>query len=249
MSTYNKYGEKLIDPGIEDRLEDEFYELIEKRKEYARQWKNSGIPVRYAIRKSIKEIHIRIKNIFKELLENDFTLSEKMQKFKEYTFPKDLKDDIIFYPEKETGAIQSKLENKKTRLEYKEVEPLFIKLKNNDYILTEIDKDLRERGSFKSQRSKFISKNLMRQNFKSILDSIYNNEYKRMPLDMFLQQIGTPSKYYSNVLLRSFFMSCNSRNGKFYERYKKYKVEYVDARNEDTGEKERCIALLPSTNN
>lgn len=249
MSTYNKYGEKLIDPGIEYRLEDEFYELIEKRKEYARQWKNSGIPVRYAIRKSIKEIHIRIKNIFKKLLEDNVTLSEKMQKFKEYTFPKDLKDDIIFYPEKETGAIQSKLENKKTRLEYKEVEPLFINLKNNDYILTEIDKDLMERGTFKSQRSKFISKNLMRQNFKSTLDSIYNNEYKRMPLDMFLQEIGTPSKYYSDVLLRSFFKSCNSRNGKFYERSKGYKVEYVDARNEDTGEKERCIALLPRTNN
>lgn len=101
MIYYDESGKKLVDPGIEDRLEDEFYELIEKRKEYARQWENSEIPARSVLMNSIIEIHIRIKNIFKKLLENDFTLSEKMQNFKEYDFPKDLKDDIIFYPEKE----------------------------------------------------------------------------------------------------------------------------------------------------
>lgn len=249
MSTYDEFGKKLVDPGIEYRLEIEFSELIEKRKEYARQWESSGIPVRYVIRKSIIEIHIRIKNIFKKLLEDNVTLSEKMQNFQEYDFSKDLKDDIIFYPENVAGTAQSKLENKNKPLSYKEVEPLLIKLKNNNYILTESDKGMMERKSFKAQRSKFISKNLMRQNFKSTLDSIYNNEHKRMPLNVFLQEIGGPSKYYDNVLLDSFKKSCNNITGEFYERCKKYKVKVFEARNEDTGKKERCIGLLSRTNN
>lgn len=248
MIYYDESGKKLVDPGIEDRLEDEFYELIEKRKEYARQWKNSGIPVRYVIRKSIKEIHIRIKNIFKKLLEDNVTLSEKMQNFKEYDFSKDLKDDIIFYPENVAGTAQSKLENKNKPLSYKEVEPLFIKLKNNNYILTESDKGMMERKSFKAQRSRFMKKSLMRQHFKSTLDSIHDNENKRMSLNVFLQEIGGPSKYYDNVLLDSFNKSCNNITGEFYERCKKYKMKSFDARNEDTGKKERCIGLLPRTN-
>lgn len=88
----------------------------------------------------------------------------------------------------------------------------------------------------------------MKQNFKSTLDSIYDDENKRMPLSVFYDKIDSPSSYYGDTLRESFIMSCNHKNGEFYERCKKYKMKVFDARNEDTGEKERCIGLLPRIN-
>lgn len=244
MIYYDESGKKLVDPGIEDRLEDEFYELIEKRKEYARQWENSEIPARSVLMNSIIEIHIRIKNIFKKLLENDFTLSERMQNYKEYGFSKDLKDDIIFYPENVAGTAQSKLENKNKPLSYKEVEPLLIKLKKNDPNLNDIDKNMMKLNSFKAQRSKFMKNNRMYKNFKSILEALFDNECKRIPLGVFYQLLASPSNYYNRVLLNSFTKLCNVSNGEYYERCKKYKVEEFKARNPYKEEIEMHVGLI-----
>lgn len=101
---YWDYKDELnrpLDPGFEYYLECDFDHLIEKRKSLGRQWKESDITARQAIKISIIDIQDRIKGILVTLLKEGYTLSTKMKQFKKYTFSEDLKDDIIFYPKKD----------------------------------------------------------------------------------------------------------------------------------------------------
>lgn len=238
------YDKKQYYPSPEDELEDEFYALLRDRKLTAKQWDSSNTPARSAIMQSIQENETRIINIFKEVIAMGYKLNEDMQKFNKYIFPDDLKNDIIFIKEEENIDTMSQLRNNKLPLQYEDVEPLLIKLKDNNYQLTEAEKNIQKHNSYKSQRSKFMKNNRMHKNFKSILEALFDNEQKRIPLGAFYQLLASPSNYYDRVLFNSFIKSCNVSNGKYYERCKKYKVEKFKARNRYKEEIEMHVGLL-----
>lgn len=130
-------------------------------------------------------------------------------------------------------------------LTYNRAVILLKNLENSDYKLSESEKEIRNHKSFKAQRTKYFNKTKKKEKFKDALDMLLNSQDKRLPVSIFLDIIGSPSKYYSDILIRSFIQACNNSNGEFRDRCGVYKVKKRDwMRNTETGKNEPHMCLI-----
>lgn len=224
---------------IED-LDYEFHVLLDEREETLAQWGKSGEQAKLAIIHVVRKIEDRILNIFKRVLDMGYSLDKDMRSFEKYNF--DSKLTGYEYPEKSVTKIQIK--NIVTPLKYSEVEPLLIKLKNDNYKPNEEDKKMMSHKSFKSQRSRFITNEKMKKEFSNILEAIMSYEQQRIPLRVFYDMLKSPSKYFQDVLRESFIKNCNMKSGKLYKKCNSQNIKIFEkAKNIQTGEWEQHIGL------
>ena len=126
---------------------------------------------------------------------------------------------------------------KRRKVTEKEFFDLLDRLQKDNYEKTEKDRELLEHKSFKVNRSNYLNKRGLREEFPSAFAELLKQG--TLTYDEFYKITNTPSTVFKNWLRNSFSWNCTNPKGQFYEQIHNKKLEFIakGQTRTDTGKK------------